>query len=35
VVASYLLVSFRSISASSLNVLLRLQVWPIEPIVCG
>ena len=35
VVASLCVVSFRPVSASSLNVLLRLQVWSIDPVVCG
>lgn len=28
-------VSFRPVSASSLRALLRFQVWPIDPVVCG
>ena len=28
-------VSFRPVSASSLSALLRVQVWSIDPVVCG
>ncbi len=28
-------VSFRPVSTSSLNLLLGVQVWPIDPVVCG
>ena len=28
-------VSFRPVSTSSLNLLLSVQVWPIDPVVCG
>ena len=28
-------VSFRPVSASSLNLLLSVQVWSIDPVVCG
>lgn len=28
-------VSFRPVSASSLNLLLGVQVWSIDPVVCG
>lgn len=28
-------VSFRPVSTSSLNPLLGVQVWPINPVVCG
>jgi hypothetical protein len=28
-------VSFRPVSASSLSVLLRVQVWSIDPVFCG
>ena len=28
-------VSFRPVSTSSLNLLLGVQVWPINPVVCG
>jgi len=28
-------VSFRPVSASSLNLLLGVQVWSINPVVCG
>jgi hypothetical protein len=30
-----LCVSFRPVSASSLNTLLCVQVWSIDPVVCG
>ena len=35
VVARFVVVSFRPVSASSLHALLRFQVWSIDPVVCG
>lgn len=33
--AWWVCVSFRPVSASSLNLLLGVQVWSIDPVVCG